>query len=619
MKIDTANANEVSAGWWDSDDPESLKGAKSPISPGIKKRRTAHPLPDFEFPLRSPSIPPSPCDTTFSNTSPTLGKPTGSSSYFDDPNSVTDVDSLNPRNSDVPDDSFWATSAALLGPDFDFNSRTLVERVEAARAGREAKYKNITAVYNDSLEPSTAATPIIPQELIISLESLGMSWKWFTEEAHVKKYINHRVPNADPWDFGVCLAHEDGRLQCLVMHAQGPARTYSEPTAFRGFQLDANMIVAGCKPVFWWCRPHPQWSEANRGRFASGKKMDTQYAFAKRNIQAFNSIDSPETRFALRQSRQDLLKDVEARERATGRYSVATMNTILQLSTINELLSFLDEAERWAAELVKRRTNRVGRTNEHTCAARYKHAQLLFKMQRYDDAKRVATQNFEGLLDLAPSTLLVIKQNIQNCAIACKRRRLEQALEVVEHLWTLERWHPNDRATKELGLEVLVEIHTLRAHFDRVEEYLRKQIALYDTTYGTKSSLGHLYYSLGSALNSQQKEEDAVRELRKCAVVYKDMGLEPHDVEVVQVNGLLGEVLASLKEWSKARHCLEVASNGATLAWGSKDPRALKARGKLEALDEKIKGKGGLAERLVKHRDKDRGKEKSKLKDFKPI
>lgn len=618
MKINTANANEVSPGWWDSDDPDSLQSAKSPISPGITKRRTAHPLPDFEFPLRSPSIPPSPCDTTFSNTSQTLGKPTGSGSYFDDPNSATDVDSLNPRNSDVPDDSFWATSAALLGPDFDFNSRTLVERVEAARAGREAKYKNI-AVLTDSSQPSTADIPIIPPELIISLESLGMSWKWFTEESHVKKYISNRVPNADPWDFGVCLAHEDGRLQCLVMHAQGPARTYSEPTAFRGLQLDANIIVAGCKPVFWWCRPHPQWSEANRGRFARGKKMDAQYAFAKRNIQAFISVDSPETRFALRQSRQDLSKDVEARERATGRYSVATMNTILQLSTINELLSFLDESERWAAELVKRRTNRVGRNNEHTCAARYKHSQLLLKMQRYDDAKRVATQNFEGLLNLAPSNILVTKQNIQNCAIACKRRRLDQALEVVEHLWTLERWHPSDRATKELGLEVLVEIHTLRGHFDRVEEYLRKQIALYDTTYGSKSSLGHLYYSLGSALNSQQKEEDAVRELRKCAAVYKDMGLEPHDIEVIQVNELLGEVLASLKEWNKARQCLEVANNGATLAWGSEDPRALKARGNLEALDERIKLKGGLAERLVKHRDKERGKEKSKVKDYKPI
>jgi len=401
------------------------------------------------------------------------------------------------------------------------------------------------------------------------------------------------------------------------MHAQGPARTYSEPTDVGGLHLDANMLVSGSTPVFWWCRPHPQWSEVNRGRFARAKKMDTQYAFAKRNILAFKMLDSPETRFALRQSRQDLLNDVEARERSTGRYSVTTMNTILQLSTINELLSFLDESERWAAELVRRRIVRVGRNNEHTCAARYKHSQLLLKMQRYDDAHRVAMQNADGVNDLLPTNLLVTKQNIQNCAIACKKKRFDQALEVMGHLWTLERFHPNDRATRELGLEVLVEVHGLRGQVERVEEYLRRQISLYDTTYGNKSSLGNLYFSLGSALSSQSKYESAARELRKSTAVYKDIGLEPHDVEVVEAYALLGEVLVSLKEWGKARQALEKAANGATLAWGSKDPRALKAKYRLEDLDNRGKSKGGLVEKLVKHRDKERerAKEYRLLKD----
>jgi tetratricopeptide (TPR) repeat protein len=567
-------------------------------------------LPDFEFPLRSPSsFPPSPCETTFSNSSKGPDDATGSGGSFDDQNSGFDLDSPSPRLSNVPDDSFWATSAALLGPDFAFNSRTLVERVDAARVARDKRYPNTTIVPEPS---SPVPGSIIPKELVTSLESLGMSWKWFTEESHVKKYISNRIPTGDPWDFGVCLIHEDGRLQCLVMHAQGPARTYSEPSLFGGLQLDANMLVAGCTPVFWWCRPHPQWSEVNRGRWAKAKKMDTQSAFAKRNIIAFKTLDSPETRFALRQSRQDLLEHVEEREHLTGKYSFATMNTLLQLSTISELLSFLSESERWAAELVKRRTVRVGINNEHTCAARYKHAQLLLKMQRFDEARLVAVQNEDAMRDLPSSDLQVVKQHIQNCAIACKRRKMEDALEVVEHLDVLEKWHPEERTTKEFGLRVLIEVYTHRGQHELVEEYLRKQIDLYDTTYGSKHTLGHLYYSLGSALASQSKHTDAARELRKCTTVYKDVGLESEDVEVIEANVLLGEVLCTLKETSKARQYLEKASSGAILAWGVKDPRALKAQRKLEELDSRSKSRVGLVELLVKHRD--RGK--VKVKDY---
>jgi len=334
--------------------------------------------------------------------------------------------------------------------------------------------------------------------------------------------------------------------------------------------------------------------------------MDTQYAFAKRNIAIFREKDTPETRFALRQSRMDLLKDVEGRERATGKYSVATMNTILYLSEICEMMDFLDEAERWNRELVARRAKRVGRNSEHTCAARYKHAQLLLKMGRNDAAKLVAAGNAEGVLKLPPINVLVTKHNIQNCAIACKRRRLDQALEVVEHLWALERWHPNDRSTKELGLEVLVEIHTLRHHFDRVEEYLRKQISLYDTTYGSKKKLGELYFTLGSALCAQSKFEDAARELRKSTAVYKDLGLEPQDDEVIKSNALLGQTLFGLKEWNKARHFLEKAFNGATLAFGSKHEKTIKAKAALEEFDNATKTKQGLAEKLVKSRGKQR-------------
>lgn len=543
---------------------------------------------------------------------PAIGSPRpGSSSSFDG-KSMSSIDSdhrsTSPLGMDFQDtlhESFWATTSILLGPDFDLDAEALTNRSTGLLVFQSdpAPLKRRKSD-SDLQNAKDRSTKLEGARLKKNIESLGMSWRWFTDATAVQTFMHDELPERTTWDFGVCFERLNKTRHCVVMKARGKKRKFMDHLHVReGVSAGRDVLGAGSRPRFWWCRPHHTSSEMDERRVSLDTRMDDRYEDAKRRILAAKEKKIG-AEIALQHSRDKLLKDLHERKRSTGRYSIKSMNTILQLGSICETLGNLEEAARWNGQLVKLRAHRLGQKSHHTCYARYRQAELLIKMEKYDDAIIVARENVKEMLDFSPSHALVWKQNIQACVISMKRRRIDQALEVEEHLWNLEKWHPEDLVTKDTGFEVAVEAYTFRREYNRVEKYLRKQIALYETGYGLKRRKADCQYRLSICLTKQAKLEQVVLEIRSCITTLKECELGPKDDSILDAYALLGQTHFALREWNKAKYYCEKVVEGYTAVLGSKNEKTKKAKGTLSSLNKAIKIKAGLADRLLKHSQK---------------
>lgn len=515
----------------------------------------------------------------------------------------------------VHDGSFHATTAFLLGPDFGCDVLNMAERFHQ---GQISVLENTNSI---SLPPSprpdaeqvgSTSRPISTNKdhVLQILETLDMSWKVFRSKASVQKYLNTSVPPDEPWDFGICFDRGNGTQHCVVMHARGIKRTYTDHEIVReGVPAGNDVLASGCKHLFWWCRPHPQWKEANPELRARAKNLGEHYEEAKKRIEQFKEKKAGWMKVALEQSYTQLLLDLPERNRTTGEYSIHSMNTVLQLAEISELLNFMSEADDWNAELARRRAKRLGRESIHTCHARYRHAQLLYRMEEFDRARNVSRENLEALKDFDNTYPLVAKQNILECAIAMKRRRIDQALQVVEHLWSIENNHPSDLQTKEMALEILYAAHSFKREFAEAEGYKRRQIEMYEGGYGKLKQKGQCYYHLAVCLRRQGNFNDAVEVSKRAISIYKDC-LGAADEDLFDATQLLGNCLFDLKDWNKARFYIDKAVKGYTVALGSKANKTEKAKETLKVLEKNAQIKQGLAERLAQQAEKNKRKRK---------
>jgi tetratricopeptide (TPR) repeat protein len=517
----------------------------------------------------------------------------------------------------VHDSSFHATTGFLLGPDFGCDVLRMAKRFEQGQISVRENANGITSMPpspNPEAEQHGASTslPISTNEdpVLKMLETLDMSWKVFRSKASVQKYLNTSVPPDEPWDFGICFDRGNGSQHCVVMHARGVKRTYTDHLLVReGVSAGNDVLAPGCRHLFWWCRPHPQWKEANLELRVRAKNLEEHYDEAKKRIEQFKEKKAGWMKVALQQSYTQLLLDLPERVRTTGKFSIHSMNTLLQLAEISELLEFMSEADDWNRELVRRRAKRLGRESIHTCQARYRHAQLLYNMKEYDRARDVSRENLAALKDFDNTYPLVAKQNILECAIAMKRRRVDQALEVVEHLWSIEKNHPGDTKTKEMALEILYAAHSFKREYDKAEEYKRKQIEMYESGYGKTRGKGQCYYHLAVCLRRQEKFLEGVEECKKAISVYKEC-LGAADEDLFDATQLLGNCLFDLKDWNKARFYIDKAVKGYTAALGSKADKTEKARETLKVLEKNAQIKQGLAERLAQQAEKNKRKRK---------
>jgi hypothetical protein len=589
--------------------------------------RIAKTLPVFTLPMRlsqSPSPLPSPRSASMYNsrlsTSQTLVEAASPSTppilsprmpaHEDVPEPIMNLDLLH-------DASFHATTAFLLGPDFGCDVHRMARRFQQGQESvREATNDIISppAQSESKTEPGDGSTsrPLSTNDdsVLKILDSLDMSWKVFRSKTSVQKYLNTSVPPNDPWDFGICFDRGNGSQHCAVMHAQGMKRTYTDHTVVReGVPAGNDVLAPGCKHIFWWCRPHPQWKEANSELRARAKNLEEHYEEAKKRIDQFKEKKAGWMKVALLQSYARLLEDLPERERTTGRFSIHSMNTVLQLAEIAELSERLSEADDWNGELVRRRAKRLGRKSIHTCHARYRHAQLLYNMEKYDQAGDVSKENLAALKDFDNSYPLVAKQNILACAIALKRKRIEQAVEVVEHLWSLESNHPGDLKTKEFALEILHDGHSFRREYAKAEGFKRKQIEMYEAGYGKGKDKGLCYYHLAVCLRRQEKFNEGLEASKKAISVYKEC-LGDADQGLFDAYQLLGNCLFDLRDWNKARFYIDKAIKGYTGTLGSKADKTEKARETLKVLEKNAQIKQGLAERLAQHQEKNKLKRK---------
>jgi hypothetical protein len=386
----------------------------------------------------------------------------------------------------IQDASFHATTAFLLGPDFGCDVARMARRLQQGQVSARENTIGLSSLLSNSVsepEPGNSSSfrPLSTNDdkVLEVLDSLDISWKLFRSKTAVQKYLNTSVPPNEPWDFGICFERGNGTQHCVVTHARGIKRTYTDHMIVRAGAPAGNDVLApGCKHLFWWCRPHPQWKEANAERLAHAKTLEEHYEAAKQRIEQFKERRAGWMKVALRQNYAQLLQDLPERERTTGRFSIHSMNIVLQLAEIAELIDLPSQADDWNRELVRRRAKRLGRESIHTCHARYRHAQLLYKMENYDQARDVSKENLMALKSFDDTYPLIGKQSILACAIAMKRRRIDQALQAVEHLWALESNHPGDLKTKEVALEVLYEAHSFKREYAEAEGYKRKQIEM---------------------------------------------------------------------------------------------------------------------------------------------
>jgi len=512
----------------------------------------------------------------------------------------------------VHDSSFHATTAFLLGPDFGCDVLKMAERFHQGQVPVRENTSGIASLPLSPRPDGSISRPISTNEdhALKILETLGMSWKVFRSKAAVQKYLNTSVPPDEPWDFGICFDRGNGTQHCVVMHARGVKRTYTDHLIVReGVPAGNDVLASGCKHLFWWCRPHPQWKEANLELRARAKNLEEHYEEAKKRLEQFKEKKAGWMRVALQQSYTQLLLDLPERNRTTGKFSIHSMNTVLQLSEISELLEFMSEADDWNAELVRRRAKRLGRESIHTCHARYRHAQLLYNMKEYDRARDVSRENLTILKDFDNTYPLVTKQNILECAIAMKRKRVDQALEVVEHLWSLETNHPKDLKTKEMALEILYAAHSYKREYAEAEGYKRKQIEMYEGGYGQLRQKGQCYYYLAVCLRREEKFLEGVEASKKAISTYKEC-LGAADEDILDATQVLGNCFFDLKEWNKARFYIDKAVKGYTVALGSKADKTEKARETLRVLEKNARIKQGLAERLAQQAEKNKRKRK---------
>jgi tetratricopeptide (TPR) repeat protein len=342
---------------------------------------------------------------------------------------------------------------------------------------------------------------------------------------------------------------------------------------------------------------------------ARAKNLEEHYEEAKKRLEQFKEKKAGWMRVALQQSYTQLLLDLPERNRTTGKFSIHSMNTVLQLAEISELLEFMSEADDWNAELVRRRAKRLGRESIHTCHARYRHAQLLYNVKEYDRARDVSRENLTILKDFDNTYPLVAKQNILECAIAMKRKRVDQALEVVEHLWSLETNHPKDLKTKEMALEILYAAHSYKREYAEAEGYKRKQIEMYEGGYGKLRQKGQCYYYLAVCLRRQEKFLEGVEASKRAISIYKEC-LGAADEDILDATQVLGNCFFDLKEWNKARFYIDKAVKGYTVALGLKADKTEKARETLRVLEKNARIKQGLAERLAQQAEKNKRKRK---------
>jgi tetratricopeptide (TPR) repeat protein len=514
----------------------------------------------------------------------------------------------------VHDNSFHAATAFLLGPDFGCDILKMAERFKQGQISVRENTNGITFM-PPSPDPElqlggSTSRPIRKSEdpVLKILETLDMSWKVFRSKAAVQKYLNTSVPPDEPWDFGICFDRGNGTQHCVVMHARGVKRTYTDHLIVReGLPAGNDVLSEGCKHLFWWCRPHPQWKEASLELRARAKTLEEHYEEAKKRIEQFKEKKAGWMKVALQQSYSQLLLDFQERTRTTGKFSIHSMNTVLQLAEASELLGFMSEADQWNRELVRRRGKRLGLESIHTCQARYRYSQLLYNMKEYDRARDVSRENLAMLKDFDNTYTLVAKQNILECAIAMKRRRVDQALEVVEHLWSIETNHPSDLKTKEMALEILYAAHSFKREFAEAEVYKRKHIEMYEAGYGTLRGKGQCYYHLAVCLRRQEKFNEAVDASKTAIRIYKEC-LGAADEDLFDATQLLGNCLFDLKDWNKARFYIEKAVKGYTVALGSKADKTEKAKETLKVLEKNAQIKQGLAERLAQQAEKNKRK-----------
>ncbi|KAN0099094.1 hypothetical protein V8E51_012869 [Hyaloscypha variabilis] len=514
----------------------------------------------------------------------------------------------------VHDNSFHATTAFLLGLDFGCDVFEMAERFHQGQLSVLENTNGIASLTSSPL-PDVQDSISHPSNLdenpvLKTLETLDISWKVFTSKAAVQKYLNTSVPPDEPWDFGICFDRGNGSQHCVVMHARGIKRTYTDHLIVReGAPAGNDVLAPGCKHLFWWCRPHPQWKEANLERRARAKVLEEHYEEAKKRIDQFKEKKAGWMRVALQESYSQLLLDHPERIRTTGKFSIHSMNIVLQLAEISELLGFMLEADDWNAELVRRRAKRLGHASIHTCHARYRHSQILYRMDEFDRARDVSRANLLALNEFDNTYPLVAKQNILECAIAMKRRRVDQALKVVEHLWSIEKNHPSDLKTREMALEILYAAHSFKREYSDAEGYKRKQIEMYEAGYGTLRQKGQCYYQLAVCLRRQERFLEGVEAAKKAISIFKEC-LGAADEDMFDATQLLGNCLFDLKDWNKARFYIDKAVKGYTATLGSEADKTEKARETLRVLEKNAQIKQGLAERLVQQAEKNKRKRK---------
>jgi tetratricopeptide (TPR) repeat protein len=514
----------------------------------------------------------------------------------------------------VHDSSFHATTAFLLGPDFGCDVLSMAERFQQAQT---SVLEGTGGMFPPpSLSPDALDGPISRPlsanggSVLNVLEALDMSWKVFRSKSNVQKYINTSIPPDEPWDFGLCFDRGNGTQHCVVMNARGVKRTYTDHLIIReGVPAGNDVLGPNRRHLFWWCRPHPQWKEPNLKLRERSKRLEERYEESKKRIEQFREQRAGWMKIALQQSYQQLLLDLSERNRMTGNLSIHSMNTVLQLAEISELLNLMSEADGWNADLVRRRMERLGRDSIHTCHARYRHAQLLYRMAEYDRARDVSRENLTELKDFDNTFPLVAKQNILHCAIAMKRRRVDQALLAVEYLWLLQTNHPRDLKTTEMALEILYAAHTFKREFAAAEEYKRRHIGMYESGYGKLKQKGQCYYHLAVCLRRQEKFLEGMEASKTAIAIYKEC-LEYADEDIFDATQLLGNCFFDLKDWNKAKFYIDKAVKGYIDVLGPTADKTEKAKETLRILEKNARMRLGLAERLIQQAEKNKKKRK---------